>query len=228
MAENHSTVIPSRKEIAVFRRKIMSWFKKNGRFYPWRQTEDPFRILIAEMMLRRTRADQVKPVYERFFNEFPCVESVADADEQKIEQILHPLGLKWRVPALRLVAGELRDKYNCRVPERREELEKLPGVGQYVAGAVLSIGYGKKEWIVDSNIVRLFRRYFGIRTSKEGRRDKPVIDMAKVYVSCKNPGKANLALIDFASLVCRPHKPACNSCCLAENCFYRSRQEGLL
>ena len=159
--------LPSVEDIRLFRGKVIRWFNKNKRNYPWRETRDPFKVLIAEMMLRRTKADQVKAVYDRLFAEYPDVEAIAKAEDKKLEQILYPLGLKWRTPAFSLVAREVREKYQCKLPETREELTALPGVGEYVAGAVLSVAYGKKEWIVDSNIVSLFRRYFGIKTSKQ-------------------------------------------------------------
>ncbi|GAH84120.1 unnamed protein product, partial [marine sediment metagenome] len=113
------------------------------------------------MMLRRTKADQVKMVYNQLFTEYPDIETMAKAENEKLEQILYPLGLKWRTSAFSLVVREVKEKYQYRIPETREELTALPGVGEYVAGALLSIAYGKKEWIVDSNIVRLFKRYFG-------------------------------------------------------------------
>jgi len=212
--------IPSRRYIYLFRIKLLRWFDRNGRNYPWRDTCDPFKILIAEMMLRRTKADQVRPVYEHLFSEYPDVNSLAAAKEEKIRKILYPLGLEWRTSAFGLVAREIKEKYSCKVPVTREELIKLPGVGEYVAGAVLSVGYGKKEWIVDSNIVRVFRRYFGIRTSSEGRRDKNVIEMAKRYIRCKDPRRANLAILDFAALVCTPRNPACKKCPLRIRCKY--------
>ena len=212
--------IPDKNSMRYFRAKIQTWYDKNKRIYPWRKTRDPFKVLIAEMMLRRTKADQVKPVYERLFKEYPDVKALSDAKNKKIEKILYPLGLKWRTPAFGLVAREVREKYHCKVPETREELTTLPGVGEYVAGAVLSVAYGKKEWIVDSNIVRLFGRYFGIKTSKEGRRDKHVIEMAKMYIACKNPRKTNLAILDFTALVCIPGQPKCAICLLKNNCYY--------
>lgn len=214
--------LPSTENIRLFRGKIISWFDKNKRNYPWRETSDPFKVLIAEMMLRRTKADQVKAVYDRLFAEYPDVETMAEAKNENLEQILYPLGLKWRTPAFGLVAREVKEKYQSRVPEAREELTTLPGVGEYVAGAVLSVAYGKKEWIVDSNIVRLFRRYFGIKTSKEGRRDKHVVEIARVYASGKDPRKANLALLDFAALTCLPRNPRCMLCPLSSTCHYYS------
>ena len=214
--------LPSAKDIRLFRGKIIRWFDKNKRNYPWRETRDPFKVLIAEMMLRRTKADQVKAVYNRLFAEYPDVETMAEAKNEKLEQILYPLGLKWRTPAFGLVAREVKEKYQCKIPEAREELTTLPGVGEYVAGAVLSVAYGKKEWIVDSNIVRLFRRYFGIKTSKEGRRDKHIVEIAKVYASGENPRKANLALLDFAALICLPRNPKCTLCPVSSTCHYYS------
>ena len=212
--------MPSVKDIRIFRSRIIRWFNKNSRTYPWRETRDPFKVLIAEIMLRRTKADQVEQVYERLFTEYPDVEAMANAEDRKLEQILYPLGLKWRTPAFGLVAREVREKYKCKIPETREELTTLTGVGEYVAGAVLSIAYDKKEWIVDSNILRLFRRYFGIKTSKDGRRDKHVIEIAKIYASERNPRKANLAILDFTALVCTPRKPDCEKCPLRKRCHY--------
>lgn len=225
MGNQSSNKIPTRQDIRRFKDKIVRWFDKNMRSYPWRETRDPFRVLIAEMMLRRTKADQVKLVYEQLFSKYPDVEAMAEAEEDDIEKILYPLGLKWRAPAFSLVAREVREKYQCKVPETREELKSLPGVGEYVAGAVLSVAYNKKEWIVDSNIVRVFKRYFGIKTSREGRRDKHVTNMAKIYVSVKKPGESNLALLDFSALVCTPRNPKCGLCPLTKTCHHYSLKD---
>lgn len=210
--------LPSVQDTRQFRDRIARWFDKNGRDYPWRRTGDPFKVLIAEMMLRRTKADQVEEVYNYLFEQYPDVKSMAEAAEEELERILYPLGLKWRTPAFRLVAREIKERYECKVPETRGELISLPGVGDYVAGAVLSIGYRKAEWIVDSNIVRLFKRYFGVRTSREGRRDKHIVQIAKMYVSEGDSRKANLAVLDFAALVCTPKNPNCEHCPLRTNC----------
>src|SRR4030042_239890 len=218
MERELSKELPSGQDIRLFRGKMIRWFNTNKRTYPWRETQDPFKVLIAEMMLRQTKADQVKAVYNRLFAEYPDVETMAKAGNKELEQILYPLGLKWRTPAFGLVAREVKEKYQCKIPEAREELTTLPGVGEYVAGAVLSIAYGKNEWIVDSSTVRLFRRYFGIKTSKEGRRDKPVVEIDKAYVSGKDPRKANLALLDFAALICLPRDPRCTQCPVSAAC----------
>jgi len=222
MKYNKPHEVPTPEDISFFRSKIIRWFIRHQRNYPWRKTKNPFKILIAEIMLRRTKADQVKCVYKQLFTRYPDVEAVIKANKKKLEKILYPLGLKWRIPTFSTVAKAIKEKYNNKVPKTREELKSLPGVGDYVAGAVLSIAYNKKAWIVDSNIVRLFRRYFGIETSKEGRRDKHVIEIAKIYATVKNPRKANLAILDFTALVCVPRIPHCDKCPLVKKCYYAS------
>lgn len=211
---------PSEQEIHKFRNSLLNWYIKNKRHYPWRETEDPFRLLIAEIMLRRTNADQVKNVYIKLFEKYPDSYSISKGDKKDIEEILYPLGLRWRVPSIIYVAQQIQEKYNGKVPKTRDELIKLPGVGDYVAGAVLSIAFNKTEWIVDSNIVRLFKRYFGIETSKEGRRDKHVIEIAKVYSLSNKSREANLAILDFAAIVCTPKNPKHKCCVLRKNCSY--------
>jgi len=208
------------RNVRRFREKIISWFEQYGREYPWRKTNDPFLILISEMMLRRTRADQVVPVYERFVKEFPDVESLAGADVGDLDKILSPLGLRWRIPGFGLMAREVQEKYNSTIPDTRKDLLTLPGIGEYVAGAVLSIAFGKNAWLVDSNIVRIFKRFFGVTSSKEGRRDKHIIEIAKVYMSGNDPGKAIMGILDLTSLICKPAKPLCYECILKETCSY--------
>jgi len=206
------TDLPDKTRIRFLRNKVTKWFEKNGRKYPWRGISDPFRILIAEMMLQRTKADQVKPVYLHFFSIFKSVHEVANSSNEKLEGLLFPLGLKWRIKKFKEVSEVLKNNFKGKVPEDRENMIKLPGVGDYIAGIVLSTAFNKKEWIVDSNVVRVYRKYFGINTSKEGRRDRTIINISKEYASCRNPCKANLGLIDFASIICNPRKPLCSMC----------------
>jgi len=223
MTHKYLNNMPSEQEIHRFRDCLLNWFADNKRHYPWREADDPFRLLIAEMMLRRTNADQVKKVYVELFKKYPDSYSISKADEKKIEEILYPLGLRWRVPSIISTTHKIQEEYKGKVPQTREELIKLPGVGDYVAGAVLSIAFNKREWIVDSNVVRVFKRYFGLKTSKEGRRDKHVIKIAKIYSSCDCPRDANLAILDFAAKVCiSGNNPNCSFCLLKEICDYHS------
>ncbi|KKN39011.1 hypothetical protein LCGC14_0747630 [marine sediment metagenome] len=206
--------------ISMFRRNILRWYSTGRRTYPWRETTDPYRILIAEMMLQRTKADQVVNVYDEFFTTFNSPDAVIKCSDGRIESMLKPLGLRWRAKNFKKASQALLHTFGGRVPDTREELKTLPGVGDYVAGMVLSTAFCKCEWAVDSNVVRVFRRYFGIPTSREGRRDAHVTEMARIYSSSRNPGRANLAIVDFTGIVCLPRKPLCNSCGLRRRCNY--------
>ncbi len=212
--------VPEPESVLLLRQKLLRWFRTNERDYPWRTTADPFKILIAEMMLRRTKAEQVRTVYEKLLEEYPSVNALATASAEKVEGILHNLGLHWRTPAFIEVAQQIKTRFGGTVPRTREELLSLPGVGDYVAGAVLSFAFNDKEWIVDANVVRIFRRYFGLRTTKEGRRDRHIIETAKLYSYCRVPRKANLAILDFTALICTPSNPDCVSCPIRKSCDY--------
>ena len=138
---------------------------------------------------------------------------------------LKPLGLRWRAKNFKKASQALLHTFGGKVPDTRKELKTLPGVGDYVAGMVLSTAFSRREWAVDSNVVRIFRRYFGTQTSREGRRDAHVKEMARIYSSSANPGKANLALIDFSGAICLPRKPRCEKCGLRRKCHYFMNHE---
>jgi A/G-specific adenine glycosylase len=203
---------PSEASVMIFRKSLLAWFRTNGRRFPWRETDEPFKVLMAELMLRRTRADQVKSVYCSLLNEYPNAFTLARANPGKVQSIVASLGLNWRLGDFQEVSRVLVARYEGIVPSEKGKLLELPGVGEYVASAVLSLAFNKCEPIIDSNVVRVFKRYFGLHTSKEGRRDKNIITLAEIYVSNRNPRKANLALLDFAALVCSPHKPRHEKC----------------
>ncbi len=217
---HRKTKLPGGEEIKRFRQTLLRWYRKHGRRYPWRESPAPFHTLLAEMMLQRTQADQVVPVYLKLLKRYPTPADLAKANLIDLRRILKPLGLAWRISKFREMARALVDKFNSVVPQKREELLTLPGVGQYISGAVLSIAFQKPEWIVDSNVVRLFRRYFGIQTSSEGRRDAHVIEHAKRYTSKRCPRAATLAILDHTALICIPRFPRCGNCPLRANCFY--------
>lgn len=215
-------IVPTRIQVGELRAKLLRWHRRHGRSYPWRETDCPFHLLLAEMMLQRTRADQVVPVYERFIARLPTPEAVATARMRDLRRALKPLGLAWRVANFKALGQELVKRFDSTVPSTHDGLASLPGVGDYIAGAVLTIGFERPSWIVDANVVRLYRRYFGIRTSSEGRRDQHVIEIAKLYALTRRPKAATLAILDHTALVCLPRAPRCNRCPLRRQCEYFS------
>lgn len=206
------TGLPDSSSLSSLRHQIVSWYSRHGRSYPWRDDPQKYNLVIAELMLRRTRADQVLPVYRDFLDKYPDPQRLARARQTAVSRITRPLGLNWRNETFILMARTAVQEFDGDIPETREDIKRLPGIGDYVAGAVLSIALNKPEWIVDSNIARFFVRYFGLATRSEARRDPVVIEISRRYSRCRNPRKANLALIDYSSLVCSPVSPVCINC----------------
>jgi A/G-specific adenine glycosylase len=203
----------------LFVRELLKWHKENRRVFPWRRQRDPFKVLVAELMLQRTRAEQVVAAYRAFIESFPDVEAVASARIEDLEKILNPLGLRHRIPRFLALFKELREKHKGVIPSEFEDLVKLPGIGRYIASAVLCFGFGKNVPIVDANVVRVFRRYFGIRPSKRRpHTDSALWNLASEVVREGNAAEINEAILDFASIICTP-KPRCEGCPLRITCF---------
>jgi A/G-specific adenine glycosylase len=176
--------------------------------------------MIAEFMLHRTRAEQVVPVYLEFIKKYPDIFSLADADFRDVQKVTRHLGLHWRsrhfIEASRFVVEKLNGKF----PETYNELRKIPGVGEYIAGAIMVVSFSKPAPVVDSNIARFINRFWNLNLSGELRRKKEIIKIAGTLFSCREPGKFLFAIVDFTSLICKPGKPECGNCPLKDMCRY--------
>ncbi len=205
-----------------FRSEILEWGNKNFRDFPWRNTRDPYKILIAEIMLHRTNADQVKNIYEKFIENFPNFESIVREGSEKIRTEMHSLGLFWRSDLLYRLAEEMTEKYNGILPLEKKKLMGLPGIGHYIASAILCFGYNRPEPLLDTNTVRVIGRIFGIKITDSSRRSKKFYKIMQDIVLCEEPGRLSLSMIDFAALVCtatNPKHELCpvnNICCFIE------------
>lgn len=205
--------------IRFFVNSLLSWYQQNGRSFPWRKTEDPYQILVAELMLQRTKASQVVPVYLEFIKEFPDVISLSKASPERIREYFSKLGLEWRAEKVLGLAKILVEKYGGKIPCNKRELLSLPGIGEYISAAVLSFACDIPVAVVDSNVVRVLSRYFGIKPKGEGRRDRRIIDLASKILPKSLHQEYNFAIIDFAAIICTPRKPKCIRCPLREKCM---------
>jgi len=197
---------------SLFTALILSWFDKNRRSFPWRTRTDPYQILIAEIMLQRTKADQVEPVYMDFIRRFPDVRKLNRATRKEIGEYFAQLGLFWRTELVKRLARELVERFDGKVPEDRDELLSLPAVGDYIADAVLSFAYGRDVAVVDSNVCRVLGRVFGLTAKGEARRDRRFRSLAQEIVPSGRAGEFNWAMIDFAAVVCTPRNPKHGTC----------------
>ncbi|CAG0967653.1 Adenine DNA glycosylase [Methanosarcinales archaeon] len=212
-----------RNIVEEIRSGILQWSNKNLREFPWRNTQDPYKIIIAEIMLHRTNADQVKPVYEKFIEEFPDFSSIVRAGSKNIRTEIQSLGLFWRSDLLYQLAEEVEEKYNGTLPLEKNKLMELPGVGHYIASAILCFGYNRPEPLLDTNTVRVIGRIFGIKITDSSRRSKKFYKIMGDIVFCEKPKKLSLSMIDFAALVCTAKYPKHDLCSINHICcFYRT------
>lgn len=208
------------KTAAALREHLDAWWLTNGRKYPWRDTRDPYRVLVAELMLHRTKADQVASVYQRFLDRYPTAKSLSETSSAEILRILRPLGLHWRSRLVADLFSEVNSRMGGRVPVSAPVLRKLPGVSDYISGAVVCFTRDEPVVILDTNIVRVLGRVSGSRTSDASRRSLRF----RVFLRSLLPGSSvrrfYFALLDLAALVCLPHGPLCNQCPVAPECTY--------
>jgi len=179
---------------------------------------------VAEVLLQRTRAEQVIPIYLDFVKVFPNPASLAQTSVPDIEKVIVTLGLRWRARTLNALGKELVARGD--VPTDLASLRKLPGIGPYAAAAYVSFHVGSRVPIVDSNVVRLYGRFFGFQTGPETRRDKQLFELANSVTPKRTFRRFNYAIIDFTRAICRP-KPLHDICPVAGKCaFYRGRFGG--
>lgn len=200
--------------------KLIKWFKQNKRDLPWRNTTDPYKVWLSEIILQQTRVVQGLPYYMSFVKEFPTVFDLAKAPEQKVLKLWQGLGYYSRARNLHTAAKEVVKNYKGVFPTEFEELKKLKGVGDYTAAAISSFCYNKPQAVVDGNVYRVLARLFAIDTpinSTEGKKQFALL--AQELVDKKNAGAYNQAIMEFGALYCTPHKPNCEACIFYDTCL---------
>ncbi|MFW6025604.1 MAG: DNA glycosylase [Candidatus Woesearchaeota archaeon] len=207
--------------------QIMKWYSNNKRNFAWRKTQTPYFILTAEILLQQTNAEKVEPVYLEIIKEYPEVNELAEANLNKLKEIVKKLGLVYRAENLIKCAKLITDKYNGEVPDERSKLKELPGVGDYISDAILCYAFNQEAIPIDTNFLRLFTRIDGLESNYSDKsRDKDLIAKIKNYYKFDNYNsnfefkEYNYAILDFASEVCSARKPRCNICCLKDKCCY--------
>lgn len=203
-------------------RRLLAWYKRHGRTLPWRETADPYRIWISEIMLQQTRVDTVIPYYKRFLKRFLDVFALARAPLQDVLKTWENLGYYSRARHLHAAAGIIVGRFGGRIPDTPEDIRTLPGIGDYTAGAILSIAYGRAVPAVDGNVRRILSRVFAIdRPVNDPREQKHFFELAASLVPGKRASDFNQALMDLGATICRAKNPDCGVCPLASLCLAR-------
>jgi A/G-specific adenine glycosylase len=176
--------------------------------------------MIAEFMLRRTKAEQVAPIYNDFLKKYPNLKSLSSGKIEDISKFTLHLGLHWRAADFINACKFIEIEYDGIIPDSRKDLLLIPGIGEYVAGAILTICFKKPEFVIDSNIARFINRYYGLELTGEIRRKKVIIEKAKILFNIHNPDKLLFSMLDFTALVCKPRNPECFNCILNKKCSF--------
>ena len=209
----------SADNIAVFQELVLGWAQCEGRFFPWRRArESQYRLVVTELLLQRTKAETVRNYYETFFSRFPNWKSLAQASETVIGEALKPLGL-WqrRTLVLKRLASAMVAR-NGRFPSKREEIDSLPGVGQYVGNAIELFCQHRPRPLLDASMARVLERYFGPRKLADIRYDPYLQALSRRVVDHSRPREINWAILDLGASVCRNREPLCGECKLQTKC----------
>ena len=203
-----------------FTDSLLDWYAKNARELPWRSQQSPYRTWVSEIMLQQTQVDTVIPYFTEWMARFPEINTLAEADEQEVLSLWEGLGYYSRArnlhKAARIVIGDM----NGELPQTTKELQKLPGIGPYTAGAIASIAFGEDVPAVDGNIRRVLSRVFNVSLparSTEG--EKIIWNLAEEHLPHGKAGIYNQALMDLGAAICTPKDPACESCPVSKDCL---------
>ena len=207
----------TRETVRAVRKALLRWGRAHFADYPWRQPLPLWQALIAEVMLLRTRAQQVVPVFEDLRTRYDTPAAFARAGEHEIRDLVRPLGLAWRGALLTRLARSL-DELGGELPDSVEGLQELPGVGPYAAAATLSLHSNRRAALIDANTVRVVCRLLGRPYDGETRRKRWLRELMEELTPPRAHRAFNYALLDLAMTVCKPRRPKCERCPLQRSC----------
>ena len=215
---------PIRGVSKEFAAPVVSWFHSNGRDFPWRETRNPYHILIAEVLLRQTQAARVVGPYIYLITTYPDPASLAEADVDALRLWFKPLGLVRRADRLVECARRLIRDYEGRVPRDLKDLQSLPGIGRYSARATLCMAFNDPLPMIDEGSGRVLRRILGLSDTGPAYSDVLLADVAETILPGRHAREFNLGLIDIGAAYCHPRMPGCPKCPLVEGCKVGSRE----
>lgn len=217
---NNSSMIIEEKRMKYVRYKLIKWWTSHDfgeNIFPWRSTNiSPYTALITEVLLQRTRSESVKNVYDKFFEKFPNAEILSRSKISEVKKVIDSLGFSFRAKNLINLGAFITNG----IPDKIEELVKLPNVGVYVAGAYLSLHRGIRAVIPDANMVRILGRLFGLKLYAETRREKLFLELCEWITPKRKFREFNYGILDYGRIVCVPRTPRCSDCFLKPKCEF--------
>ena len=206
-------------EPKIVRERLLDWYATNQRRLPWRETSDPYAIWVSEVMLQQTQVATATPYYLRFMDRFPTAVHLAGADIQEVLKLWEGLGYYSRARNLHRAAGMVSSRFNGQLPDDPAAFRSLPGVGDYITAAVLSIAFGRVLPVVDGNVKRVLSRLLEIDTPVNRSGAHKIYQRPAARLICpKQPADFNQAIMELGALICRPKNPDCGTCPLSDLC----------
>lgn len=201
---------------------LLSWYQQHARRLPWRDNPSPYQVWVSEIMLQQTRVDTAIAYFNRWMELFPTIEDLAKSHEQDVLRAWEGLGYYSRARNLHRSARMVMTEYAGQLPSTTEELQKLPGIGRYTAGAIASIAFGRDAPALDGNIRRVLSRVFNVNLPAQSPQGEKILwDLARLSLPTGKAGDFNQAIMDLGSSICTPRSPACLVCPLTEMCQAR-------
>ena len=210
---------PTARQRRAFREDLLDWYDENKRSMPWRETDAPYRIWVAEIMLQQTRVDTARDYYPHFLEAFPTVEALAAADRDEVLKYWEGLGFYARARHLHEAARTVVEEHGGTVPDTMDAIRELKGIGPYTAAAVLSIAYEKPHAVLDGNVTRVLSRVFAVEEdATTSSAQRALRRLANDLLEADRPGDFNQAMMELGALVCTPSTPLCDRCPLQGAC----------
>ena len=214
-----SSPLPAPAERRRFRQRLLTWYRAHGRDLPWRRTDDPYHILVSEIMLQQTQVDRVLPKYHEWLTKYPSLEDLAAAPEEDVSATWRPLGYNIRPKRLHAIARESVARFGATLPSDEATLRSFKGIGAYTAGAIRSFAFGQRAAILDTNVARLlFRMFIGEGDPRSHAMKRHLWTVSEALVPRRHVFDFNQALMDFGAMVCVPRKPKCLICPMKKDC----------
>jgi A/G-specific adenine glycosylase len=211
--------IPAPPDRRRFRQRLLAWYRRHGRDLPWRRTDNPYHILVSEIMLQQTQVDRVLPKYAEWLEKFPSLDALAGAPERDVTDAWYPLGYNIRPKRLQSIARETVTKYGGTLPSDEETLRSFKGIGAYTAGAIRSFAFHERAAILDTNVARvLFRVFVGAGDPKSHAMKRHLWTLSETLVPNRHVFDFNQALMDFGAMVCVARNPRCLVCPMSKAC----------
>jgi len=215
-----SLALPPPPDRRRFRQRLLAWYKRHGRDLPWRKTDDPYHILVSEIMLQQTQVDRVLPKYAEWLVKYPSFEALASAPEQEVTTTWYPLGYNIRPRRLQSIAREAVEKYGGQLPADEDTLRSFKGIGAYTAGAIRSFAFRERAAILDTNVARVLFRVFvgGTADPKSHAMKQHLWKVSAALVPHRHVFDFNQVLMDLGAMVCVARKPKCLICPMNKSC----------